>query len=133
MDLIASLFEKSGKKTEDLEKLAAEILSLSQVNPTYERGQRLIDMSNYLEQEVFGPSHVDKETHSDARQLIEEERKLLHKDMQPWIFSATFSKEDLLLWLKRYYALEYYAKHFELADEIYEILSGKAKKTSTQH
>ncbi len=132
MDLVEELFRRSGKKIEDLQFLADEIMQLTQTNPTYQRGSRLMAMMNDLSHTAIGPEHLNPEEHSDARQLIASERKLLSDQMQPWIFSTTFTKDDLIVWLKRYYAIEYYARNFKLANEFMEGLIGQTKK-STQH
>ncbi|MGE4130147.1 MAG: hypothetical protein AB7F86_00835 [Bdellovibrionales bacterium] len=133
MDLIESLFQKSGKTESDLIKTADEIMSLSQENPTFKRGKRLMDMMNFLEQAVIGPEHINDENHSDARQLIQDERKILSDQMMHWTLSSNFTKEELVAWLKRYYAIDYYARHFRLGDEFFAAITGQAKKRSTQH
>lgn len=133
MNFQKTFFEKSGKTESEIDLLADEILSLSQISPDFLRGQRLMTMMNHLDQSVIGPQHINKSKHSDARQLLEIERKGLSDKVMNWTFAPDIAKADLVNWLKQYFAVDCYARQFKLGDEIFSATSGSKPNRSKPH
>lgn len=124
-ELIEALFRRTGKKSEDLEKIADEILALPDQPQPSPKCQRLVDMMNDLDGRVFGPQEADKSKQSGTRQLIETEREEVAKKAIVWSATGKFTREELIPWLKKYFAVRQYGKDAGLATEFIDRLGTK--------
>lgn len=133
-DLVEALFLQSGKTINDLLKIADEISALPHDTSDpklMKRGTAILDLVNNLENSAIGPGPMEQTEQSRERRLIAEEREILASKAMQWSINGKFSKNELVDWLKIYFAIQYYAEKLQLGTEFIRNAT-KGRKNTTE-
>lgn len=112
MSIAESFFVRSGKTEQEIQEMANKLMNADEE-------VKKADIFNYGQKinRALGMMPAKKEDYSPERSLLEEEMISFHKAGMFWGMTPQFTFDELVEWLKKYFAYMAYIEHFQLETE----------------